>query len=331
LARGPAPLPFCFAAALASVAAAFLAAPPPTARVAPDQLHDVVFDQASPGDDPSTSSTQRIMETADALTAEYGFQNFNRDRLKLSFQFKKTDFQAYEAQWGYTNSDLKALKTWQAKANQAALEDASAHDRSQADLDNAVAAIQAQYLQKRADYLSSRGFTLAKDNSVSVDMPLLVRKNAPLVKPLARDLDAFAQKKRYDSADVVGAAAAMVQTAMRYQVPPDTIGDLHTGGLLPPVSSLLKGWGDCDTKSGVLASILTNFPDLRMVGISVPDHYLVGVLGIPHQGQMFVEYQGLQYVLIEAAGPAWLPPGTVAETTSAMLASADGYKIQPFF
>lgn len=324
------PLPLLLVGvALAFASAVALSTPPPPAST--EELRDVAYDQESPGADPATSASQKTSETSDALAVEYGFENFNRDRLKLTFSVKKDEFKAYEAQWGYTNTDIKALKAWQAKANQAALADASARDLDQAHLDKAIAAIQAEFVQKRKDYLASRGFTIAKDNAVSVDMPLLVRKNAPLVKPLARDLDAFGQKKRYGPDDFIGAAAAMVQTAMLYKVPPDTVGDLHTGGLLPPVSSLLKGWGDCDTKSGVLASLLTNYPNLRMVGVSVPDHYLVGVLGIPHKDQLFIEYQGLQYVLIEPAGPAWLPPGSVAETTSALLAGADGYKIEPFF
>ncbi len=320
-----------FCAASAFAAAVSLSAPRAVPAPIAGELRDVLRGQESLGADPATSASQKIGETGDAFSAEYGFQNFNRDRLKLSFLFKKADFAAYEARWGYTNAELKALKAWQAQADKAALADASEHDRSQAELDRAVAAIAAEYLRKRNDYLASRGFTVSRDNSVSVDMPRLVRDNAPLVKPLALDLEAFGRKKRYDPDDVIGAAAAMVQTAMLYKVPPDMVGDLHTGGLLPPVSSLLKGWGDCDTKSGVLASLLTNFPRLRMVGISVPDHYLVGVLGIPHKDQAFIEYQGLQYVLIEPAGPAWLPPGSVAETTLALMGRGDGYKIEPFF
>ena len=49
------------------------------------------------------------------------------------------------------------------------------------------------------------------------------------------------------------------------------------------------------------------------------------------KGDTFVEYQGLQYTLLEPAGPAWLPPGRVGEETSALLGGREGYKIDPFF
>lgn len=317
------------AAALVFAGAARTAAPAPVTALR--EPSDVLFAQDSPAADPNTDASQKFTESADAFAAEYQFENFNRDRLKLKFSAKKGDVKDYESRWGYQAADLAGLKTWLAKARQAAFQEANAKGRSQAQLDAALAGLQTQYREKLTDYLSSRFFRLAADNSVRVDMPAVVRANAPLVKSLAHDLDQYSKMKRYDSEDTVGAAAAMVQTAMLYRIPPAVDGDRHTGGLIPPVSALLKGWGDCDSKSAVLASLLTNYSTMHMVGISIPEHYLVGVLGIPHQGQVFVEYQGLQYVLIEPAGPAWLPPGSITETTSARLGVADSYKIEPFF
>jgi hypothetical protein len=68
-----------------------------------------------------------------------------------------------------------------------------------------------------------------------------------------------------------------------------------------------------------------------MIGLAVPGHYLMGVLRIPGKGELFVEHEGLQYVLIEPAGPAWLPPGQVSRDTVALLKSSEGYAIEPFF
>jgi hypothetical protein len=123
----------------------------------------------------------------------------------------------------------------------------------------------------------------------------------------------------------------LAQIAMFYKEPDDVIDGVHNGGLLPPLTSVAYGWGDCDTKTGVVASILANWPDTKMVGISVPGHFLMGVLQVPEKGDTIIEYGGLQYVLLEPAGPAWLPPGHVGEETSALLAGRDGYKIEPFF
>ena len=96
------------------------------------------------------------------------------------------------------------------------------------------------------------------------------------------------------------------------------------------MTAVLVGWGDCDTKTGLLASLLSNWGQMKMVGVSVPGHYLMGVLLIPDKGDVFLEYKGLQYVLVEPAGPAWLPPGQVGEETMHLLSGREGYKIEPF-
>jgi hypothetical protein len=141
----------------------------------------------------------------------------------------------------------------------------------------------------------------------------------------------IASDHHYGSGDIVGSVLSFVQTAMFYKQPDSVIDGKHNGGILPPLTSVAYGWGDCDTKTGVLASILANWPQMKMVGVSVPGHFLMGIMQIPEKGDTFLEYQGLQYVLVEPAGPAWLPPGRVGEETSALLAGREAYKIEPFF
>lgn len=237
---------------------------------------------------------QRIRAAGELSVAEYGFRNFNDDTLTISYSLKSSALASYEGRYGYTRAEAAAAK------------DARA-------------------------YLASRGFRFVGSNTVAPDMPRIVKENAPLLKPVAMAFDKVAADRKYDQADLIGAVASLAQTAMQYRIPPSVIGERHTGGILPPVSALLRGWGDCDTKSGVVASILSNWPHMRLVGVGPPGHYLVGVLRIPNKGDLFVEYEGLQYVLIEPAGPAWLPPGTVADATQDLLAAGDGYRIEPFY
>jgi hypothetical protein len=89
------------------------------------------------------------------------------------------------------------------------------------------------------------------------------------------------------------------------------------------------GQGDCDTKTAVIASILMNWPNLKMVGLAIPGHYLMAVHRIPRNGDVFIEYEGIPYVMIESAGPAWLPPGEVGETTADYLGAGKNFRIQP--
>ncbi|MFI5361869.1 MAG: hypothetical protein ACHQ49_07860 [Elusimicrobiota bacterium] len=276
-------------------------------------------------------TTQKISKTADGRTAQYGFQNFTGDKLEVSFSISDKDLKAYDDAFGYTQADLDALKASKAAARKEALANAEKQGASQAQLDASIAVIEKDYKQKLKDYLAGRGFVLEPGNVVVVDMPGLVRRNAPTIKPLAQIFGRAAQERRYGSADIIGSVLSFVQTAMFYKEPDSVVDGKHNGGILQPLESVVSGWGDCDTKTGVMASILANWPKTMMVGVSVPGHFLMGVLQIPEKGDTFLEYQGLQYVLVEPAGPAWLPPGRVGEETSALLAGSEGYRIEPFF
>jgi hypothetical protein len=289
--------------------------------------------QSSQGEDGGGGphTTQKIASTKAGRTAHYGFQNFTGDKLEVDFSMPEKEFAAYNDAWGYTAAGLDALKTWRAGGRQDALKTAVKKSQSQAQLDAAIADIEKEYKVKLKEYLAEKGFALEPGGVVVVDMPALVRKNSPLIKTLAQDFGKIASAHKYGSADVVGSALSFVQTAMFYKEPDAVVDGKHTGGLLPPLTSVALGWGDCDTKTGVLASILANWPQMKMVGVSVPGHFLMGVLQTPEKGDTFLEYQGLQYVLVEPAGPAWLPPGRVGEETSALIGGREGYKIEPFF
>jgi hypothetical protein len=317
------------AAAVASFAAAALPLPSCERAAAAGELVDELYAQPSGG--PSNDATQRLKESGDSHTAEYGFTNFNRDRLELKFAIKKAAFKEYEENFGYSAKEIAAIKAWREKARKDAFAKAVASGKSQAQLDAAVGAVQRDYQRKLTDYLSLRGFRLSKDNVVRVDIPRLIRDHAAKVGSAAEQLDAVARKKSYESEDLVGAALSLVQTALIYHVPPAVEGDVHTGGMAPPVKALVRGWGDCDSKSALMGSILKHWPSIRLLGVAVPEHYLLAVLRSPGKGDAFVEYEGSQYVLVEPAGPAWLPPGRVASSTMALLEGQDGYKLEPLF
>lgn len=274
---------------------------------------------------------QRLQKTATHRAASYGFQNFNKDKLEVSYQILEKDFRPYNESFGYTKAGLADVKTWRENATKSAYNLAVKQGKSQAQLNNAIAALDKEYDQRIKEYLSSQGFRMLKGNVVTVDMPQLVRKNAALIKPLSLDFEKIASSRRYRSGDIIGAVLAFAQTAMYYKQPDPVFKDKHTGGVLPPITAVVVGWGDCDTKTGLIGSILSNWGQMKMVGVGVPGHYLMGVLLIPDKGDLFLEYQGLQYVLVEPAGPAFLPPGQVGEETMHLLNSREGYKIEPFF
>jgi len=283
-------------------------------------------------DDPhgQARASQRLGQTADSLFAEYHFQNFNRDRLQVRYQVTKKSYAPYCDGFWYSKADLDAIDRWLNNARQGAYKLAVDTHKTQSQLDKAMANLKAEFERRRRDYLVSKGFKLLAGNVVEADVPAMVKRSVTALQPVAIALDSVSVRNGYDSETLVGAAAAMVQTALYYRIPPDLEEGKHTGGILPPAMSMVRGWGDCDTKTGVLASILSNWPNVRIVGIAVPDHYLMAILRLPTKGDAFVEWQGLRYVLIEPAGPAWLPPGQVGVDTMPMLQAAEGFRVEPF-
>lgn len=283
---------------------------------------------ADPG--ASAGGSQRVQDAGSKRRAEYEFAAFGRPKAKLVFELEKAELAAYESGYGYSAKEIAALKTWRDGARREALAKAVAARASQADLDTALAAIQRDYQRKLTDYLSLRRFRRGKDSVVQADIPRYVRDGAPRLNDLARQLDELAKRGEGLPSDLVDAAASFTQTALIYREPPSVEGDLHTGGVLPPLSALARGWGDCDTKSALMGAILAHWPGTKVLGVAVPGHYLLAVLGVPSKGDMFVEHEGAQYVLVEPAGPARLPPGTVTEDTARLLERADAYRLEPF-
>ncbi|MBI3552768.1 MAG: hypothetical protein HY077_09630 [Elusimicrobia bacterium] len=293
---------------------------------------DILYAQeADDGGGAQSKTFQRLRRTPQAATAEYGFINFNQDFLTMRFSVPRAAYEAYLSDWGYRDADLASLKSWNEAARQAAFKDASRLHKSQAQFDQDIAALKVQHDKKVNEYMAGKKFRFVNGNEVEVDMPKVVRDNQPLVKSMAAAFDQVAESRHYESGNIIGAVASMIQTSIIYKIPPPLVNGVHTGGFWPPLQTLLGGWGDCDTKTGALASILANWSQMRMVGLALPEHYLLGILRIPNKGDLFIEYQGLQYILVEPAGPAWLTPGVVGEHTQNLLEASQGYRIEPFF
>ncbi len=275
-------------------------------------------------------TSQKIYTEGTSLKAQYHFINFNKDRVTVNFAMTGPDYINYLAGYGYSDLEMSGLKTWRETTRQAVWKQAFLKGGKPA-AEKAIAEVDIDYDTRLRALLRVKGLALRAGNVVECDMPLIVKRNIPLLNPLAMAIHKIAAERKYAEEDLIGAALSLVQTALRYKIPPLMENGLHTVGLLPPARALLSGWGDCDTKTGLLAAILGNWSGMKMVGIAVPGHYLMAIRRLPGKGDMFVRYEGLEYVLVEPAGPAWLEPGTVGKNTTALLSGSEGYKVDPFF
>jgi hypothetical protein len=279
----------------------------------------------------SDRAYQRIGVKSGIMFCEYGFFNFNSDFLKINYQLPQQALEEYCDGYGYDDEDIRRLDREHQRSYDSAVDFARAHSLSQGQLDALLKNIDRQYKLNLKVYMAGRGFKIEPGNISLVDMPDLVRRNIPRLQKVAQAFERIAKQGRYDSATTIGAATSLVQLALRYQVPPKVCAGRSTGGILPPLEALMRGWGDCDTKTALLASILGNWELMRMVGIAFPHHYLMAVRRSPGKGDMFVRYQGVDYVLIDPAGPAWLPPGQVGSASIDSLQSDEGFAIEPFY
>ncbi len=285
--------------------------------------------QQRPRANPTAQTYQRIEERGGTISTEYGFVNFNNDALQVNFAISSKELSAYRAGYGYTEAELEGLKQWQKKALDDAYQTAVKNRYKQEQLNKMGDAVKVEYRNRFKNLLVSRGFVLLPGNILSADIPAIIKRNVKVLKPVALSLNEMAGKRGYDSDDIISAALSLVQTAIIYDNVPIEIGGRQTGGIYPPLDSMARGKGDCDTKTALLGSILMNWDKVKMVGVGVPNHYLMGVLRNPAKGDAYVEYKGLRYLLIEPAGPAWLPPGAVGPATAELLRSGKGLNIEP--
>ncbi|HEY3570363.1 MAG TPA: hypothetical protein VGP73_20700 [Thermoanaerobaculia bacterium] len=95
---------------------------------------------------------------------------------------------------------------------------------------------------------------------------------------------------------------------LRYEVPPPVELGRHILGFRVPTAVLVRGGGDCDSKSAAFCALWRHRPE-RAILILVPGHALVGVEGAPHANEAYVRLGNRYFVLCEVAGPGKVPPG----------------------
>ncbi len=236
-----------------------------------------------------------------------GFSTYTGEHLSIDFMLDRPDRHQTVAH-GTAASEIQALK-----------------HQCQA----APSCGQQAFDRKLADYYRSRQLRLETGpvRRLLVDVPAVVRQQHKQLRPAARAIRAVAQHKGKDRDWAVDAAIAMVQTSLRYQRPPRMENGRDTLGFLPPLSALERGYGDCDTKSALLAALILNIKPGRIIGLQLPNHYLLGIERHPRTGQASIRYQGRDFVLVEASGPAMRAPGQISPQSRKGLLRKDRVQI----
>ncbi len=284
-------------------------------------------DKLLPVSDPRIRRSLKHEE--DTFTVTYRFVSFGNDQVVVKATVQGEAYRAYRKSFGYRQSELDALFDQQRQQLEQAQSWAIANHVSQEQLDFSAAAINKNYDHSVLSLLKSRGFRFLNPDLLAADIPKIVKNNVDLFRPIALSLQKSIRTLGYSESDTIGTVLPLVQTAIAYEALPPEVNGRITAGFSPPLEVFIEGRGDCDAKTALLASILLNWDKVKLVGVGVPGHYLLGIFQLPDKGEAFVEFKGLTYVLMEPSGPAWVPPGIISDYTLKWIDSRDQVILEP--
>ena len=244
--------------------------------------------------------------------AKYIFYDYKGNEIHAGFSMFEDDYSYYISKFGYTNKEIERLcyTSKELRAKQKAEKKRKIKsNRRRANKDTLI--IPASCEEKAKKFLKSRGFILTE--SISYDMPELVENDRHIIKTLASELNDTFNRHKYTEREKIEALLAFVQTAIDYKALPVSENGKHTGGLRLSADTLIRGEGDCDAKSLLLAVLIAETGYFKVIGIDINKHYFIGVTMPAKEKDETIEYKGETYVLMEPAGPAKIPAGTIGE------------------
>jgi len=161
---------------------------------------------------------------------------------------------------------------------------------------------------------STRGIKMLDNNRFIVDYLWVIDRSVRELRDVARSIRREAVDQGYTSQrEIVGAFVSFVQS-LEYSIPPDRRIDddgneILTGGAMMPIDTLVKGWGDCDSKCLLFASLTQSIGLVDVCFIMLEDHLFAGVRLSPQPGEYSLQHRGRDWVLVELCD-AW-PMGRI--------------------
>jgi len=163
--------------------------------------------------------------------------------------------------------------------------------------------------QQMKALMAARGMTLEESTNVAkISYDWMIEKSRDDLRESAAAIEKLSiEKDHAGSREMLGVFSSFVQN-LEFRVPEtyrkNAKGErVFTGGVTMPLETLYNGWGDCDTKSVLLASLLANFPKTSMVFLVGKKHMFVGIRGTPRMNDRFIEIRGIPYILTEMTTP----------------------------
>jgi hypothetical protein len=172
-----------------------------------------------------------------------------------------------------------------------------------------------RHTQQTLAAAAQRGLILRDDGWMADYRWMVARSQADLAVPTRILVETARQAGKGDGRELLGVLATFVQSLEYAVQEPERIsptgGLLRTCGVNMPLETVYRGFGDCDTKSVLLATFLANLQGMGVVFLIGNGHAFVGVRGPPRPGDRFVTIQGVHHVLIETT--SFWPVGRIPD------------------
>lgn len=171
-----------------------------------------------------------------------------------------------------------------------------------------------------------KGFFMQSDKYLKPDRSAIVSFYRPYCKVIAGGIISTLINENNDTRlNRIDMAMKFVQD-IPYGVPEikDSLWEVY--GIYPPPETLIRMFGDCDSKAILFAGILTyliNDNDILFL-FQGHDHALVAIKGTPTTLQKYIEIDKVKYILADVSGPARLSFGDDGNKFDA----AVGYKVE---
>jgi hypothetical protein len=157
---------------------------------------------------------------------------------------------------------------------------------------------------------ANRNFFKLRDNKVSIDYSATVDFFKELALPLYQKFKQQSDLEKLTYREQIEFLLRFLQD-YPYGIVPTNFGGKFVNGLMP-ISEIFKtGWSDCDSKSLLMAAILSYHPYFhdRLAMILVPGHALLGIEMLPRPYEKYATHRGRKYVYAEPVGVVRTPLG----------------------
>ena len=239
------------------------------------------------------------------IVRAYSWRDFGRIQRKCRIEIPRADLAASEAEFGADPEDMQPQEI--SVRRQITYTSEQARDpkvmeklrqKAQAEVEaEARAAVDA-----RRKKLTSRGMFLRDENTVVVDVARLWQWNRKRIAPQVRRLAAGVGPGE----SLTDALLAFVQE-IPYRKPADRRAGRITLGLLPPLEALAAGYGDCDTKSLLFASLADNGKGPEVILLRGPNHMIAGLQCGQKEEGVKVKAFGKLFLACECSHGVWRP------------------------